>query len=164
MTVPIFYTRDFYLADWQKKVCLRISKSGSFELTRNFWSWFMISKSAFKSVSEVNFRWFRSSRDTDEPIFQLLPWTSLVYRELQTSDRQNRFAWCLAKEFQDCILDCLEFVVSLFGHWANIFQNSVHRKQSEQDQKFSGAIFTLSLSVRILNSQCVEGTRDVRVL
>ena len=28
----------------------------------------------------------------------------------------------------------------------------------------SGAIFTLSLSIRILNSQCVEGARDVRVL
>ena len=28
----------------------------------------------------------------------------------------------------------------------------------------SGAIFTLSLSIRILNSQCVEGARDVRVI
>ena len=28
----------------------------------------------------------------------------------------------------------------------------------------SGAIFTLSLSILILNSQCVEGARDVRVL
>ena len=28
----------------------------------------------------------------------------------------------------------------------------------------SGAIFTLSSSIRILNSQCVEGARDVRVL
>ena len=28
----------------------------------------------------------------------------------------------------------------------------------------SGAIFTLSLSILILNSQCVEGARDVKVL
>ena len=28
----------------------------------------------------------------------------------------------------------------------------------------SGAIFTLSLSILILNSQCLEGARDVRVL
>ena len=28
----------------------------------------------------------------------------------------------------------------------------------------SGAIFTLSLSIRVLNSQCVEGARDARVL
>ena len=28
----------------------------------------------------------------------------------------------------------------------------------------SGAIFTLSLSKRVLNSQCVEGTRGVRVI
>ena len=28
----------------------------------------------------------------------------------------------------------------------------------------SGAIFTLSLSIRILNSQCIEGARDVRIL
>ena len=27
-----------------------------------------------------------------------------------------------------------------------------------------GAIFTLTLSILILNSQCVEGARDVRVL
>ena len=28
----------------------------------------------------------------------------------------------------------------------------------------SGAIFTLSLSIRTLNSQCVDGARDVRIL
>ena len=28
----------------------------------------------------------------------------------------------------------------------------------------SGALFTLSLSILILNSQCVEGARDVKVL
>ena len=33
-----------------------------------------------------------------------------------------------------------------------------------KNHDISGAIFTLSLSIRILNSQCVEGGRDVRVL
>ena len=33
-----------------------------------------------------------------------------------------------------------------------------------KDADISGAIFKLSLSILILNSQCVEGARDVRVL
>ena len=32
-----------------------------------------------------------------------------------------------------------------------------------KDPDISGAIFTLSLSIQILNSQCVEGARDVMV-
>ena len=33
-----------------------------------------------------------------------------------------------------------------------------------KNPEISGAIFTLNLSIQILNSQCVEGARDVRVL
>ena len=43
--------------------------------------------------------------------------------------------------------------------------NSLKSNESQlKNPEISGAIFTLSLSKRILNSQCVEGARDVRVL
>ena len=41
---------------------------------------------------------------------------------------------------------------------------SINNGSQLKNPDISGAIFTLSLSIRILNSQCVEGARDVRIL
>ena len=46
------------------------------------------------------------------------------------------------------------------------FQISMFQGNGSQlkNPEISGTIFTLNLSILILNSQCVEGARDVRVL
>ena len=46
--------------------------------------------------------------------------------------------------------------------WSRFEQKVLKRSQLKNPGN-SGAIFTLNLSILILNSQCVEGARDVRV-
>ena len=53
----------------------------------------------------------------------------------------------------------MEFIMDEKDH-----QIKVSNGNQLKNPDIAGAIFTLSLSIRILNSQCVEGARDVRVL
>ena len=49
----------------------------------------------------------------------------------------------------------------IFVVWMSVGNNN---ESQLKNPDLSGAIFTLSLSILILNSQCVEGARDVRVI
>ena len=67
-------------------------------------------------------------------------------------------------------LSLLRKDVSFNKMFVTIFPTSMLMTDNEDNGSqlknldISGAIFTLSFSIRILNSQCVKGARDVRVL
>ena len=70
-----------------------------------------------------------------------------------------------------------DFFKIVFYTWKKNWKNETKHQKNEsekstfvyngshlKDPAISGAIFTFRLSILILNSQCVEGARDIRVL
>ena len=56
------------------------------------------------------------------------------------------------------------FKLNIFEVKIGNFEASTGNESQLKNPDISGAIFTLNLSILILNYQCIEGARDVRVL
>ena len=140
--------------DYEKRVTGKsIHRTGTTELREN-WTveWMIISHS--KTQFELLFLY---------PIF---------YAYIMTGDINDKYLPYICQSYQGYILlyntNNYLYVAPLLlnllkwacdRHHENLYNGSVLK-----NPEISGAIFTLNFSILILNSQCVEGARNFRVL